>query len=287
MIAHVAQTGENRGRVVLQLGSAHPSAIALEAAVRIARAFQSEIESLFVEDEQLFDCAAYDFVREVSLTGRRSRAVSAAGMRQDLHLAAKAARRQLEAMARLAEVPLRSRVVRDEPLRALSIACAESGPWNVVALGEPFAGGNNSILKQLFLEVAGTTGLVMVGPRARRVAGPTVIAVEDQARLPSLLRAAERLTALDGAQIVLLLIAHGEEELARMDGQVRLVVEAREDVRIETAEVARGEAAVVAEALRRLVAGFVICQFGGLVVPDEGNLRPLASVLECPLLLVR
>ena len=33
--------------------------------------------------------------------------------------------------------------------------------------------------------------------------------------------------------------------------------------------------------------GFVICQFGGLVVPDEGDLRPLASVLECPLFLVR
>jgi len=50
---------------------------------------------------------------------------------------------------------------------------------------------------------------------------------------------------------------------------------------------ARGEAAVVAEALRRLGGGFVICQFGGLVVSDEGNLKPLASVLECPLFLVR
>ena len=39
--------------------------------MRIARAFQSEIESVFVEDEQLFDCAAYGFVREVSLTGRQ------------------------------------------------------------------------------------------------------------------------------------------------------------------------------------------------------------------------
>ena len=37
-----------------------------------------------------------------------------------------------------------------------------------------------------------------------------------------------------------------------MDGEARLVVEAREDVRIEMAEVARGEAAVIAEALRRL-----------------------------------
>ncbi len=58
-------------------------------------------------------------------------------------------------------------------------------------------------------------------------------------------------------------------------------------MRIEAAEVARGEAAVVAEALRRLRGGFVICQFGGLVMPDAGDSRPLAGVLECPLFLVR
>ena len=128
MIAHVAETGENQGRVVLQLGSAHPSAIALEAAVRIARAFQSEIESIFIEDEQLFDCAAYGFVREVSLTGRQRQVMSPAGMTRDLRFAARAARRQLEVLAQRAEVPLRARIVRDDPLRALSIACAETGP---------------------------------------------------------------------------------------------------------------------------------------------------------------
>jgi hypothetical protein len=31
----------------------------------------------------------------------------------------------------------------------------------------------------------------------------------------------------------------------------------------------------------------VICRFGGLVVPDEGDLSPLAAALECPLFLVR
>ena len=287
MIAHVAQTGEDRGRVVLQLGSAHPSAIALEAAVRIARAFQSEIESLFVEDEQLFDCAAYGFVREVSLTGRQRRVMSATAMTRDLRHAAQAARRRLEVLARRAEVPLRSRVVRDEPLRALSIACAECGPWNVVALAEPFTGGNCSLLKQLLMEIPGTTGLVMVGPKAQRVTGPIIVAVEDNERLPAMLRAAERLAALDGSQIVLLLIAPDEERLDRMDEQARLVVGGRDDVRIEAGEAARGEAAVIAEALRRLQGGFVICQFGGLLVPDEGDLKPLASVLECPLFLVR
>jgi hypothetical protein len=72
-----------------------------------------------------------------------------------------------------------------------------------------------------------------------------------------------------------------------MDGEARLVIEAREGVRIQSADVARGAAAVIAETLRRLRGGMVICRFGGLVVPDEGDLRPLASVLECPLFLVR
>lgn len=286
MIAHVAQSGEDRGRVVLHMRSGHPNTVALEAAVRVARAFGSDLESLFVEDEQLFDCAAYGFVHEVSLSGSQSRTISPDTMMRDLHLAAQGARRQIEALARQAEVPLRCRVVRDEPLRALSVACAETGPWNVVALGQPFT-GNSALLKQLLFEVSGSTGLVAVGPKARSAVGPAVAAVEDSAHLPDLLRTAERLAALDGADIVLLLIAPDEEHLYQMDGEARLVVEAREDVRIQCAAVARGEAAVIAETLRQLRAGMVICQFGGLVVPDGGDLQPLASVLECPLFLVR
>jgi hypothetical protein len=287
MIAHVAESGEDRGRVVLHLRSSRPSPVALEAAVRVARAFGSDIESIFVEDQQLFDCAAYGFVREVSFSGTKSRAITLDAMMRDLRLAAQGARRQVEAVARRADVPLRCRVVRDEPLRALSIACTETGPWNVVALGDPFTAGTGATLKQLLLEVAGSTGLVAVGPAARRVTGDVVVALEDSAQLPDMLRAAERLAALDGAQILLLLIAPDEERLSHMDGEARLVVEARDDVRIQWAAVARGEAAVIAEVLRTLRSGMVICQFGGLVVPDEGDLRPLASVLECPLFLVR
>jgi hypothetical protein len=255
--------------------------------VRVARAFGSDLESIFVEDEQLFDCAAYGFIREVSLSGMESRAISLDGMMRDLHLAAQGARRQVEELARKAEVPLRCRVVRDEPIRALSIACAETGPWNVVALGEPFTGGTGAMLKQVLAEVSGSTGLVAVGPRARRVSGDVVVAVEDIAQLPDMLRAAQHLASLDGSSIVLLLIAPDEERLAQMDGEARLVVEDREGVHIQFAAVARGEAAVIAETLRRLNGGIVLCQFGGLVVPDEGDLRPLASALECPLFLVR
>jgi hypothetical protein len=114
-----------------------------------------------------------------------------------------------------------------------------------------------------------------------------VIAVEDVDHLPTMVKAAERLAALDDAEIILLLIASDHERLEWMDGQARLVLESREDIRIASAEIARGEAAVIAETLRRQRAGFIIGQFGGLVVPDEGHLRPLAAALECPLLLVR
>jgi len=287
MIAHVAQAGEDRGRVVLHLRSSHPCAIALEAAVLIARAFQSEIESVFVQDEQLMDCADYGFVRETSLTGRQQRRMTRDAVARDMHLAAVGARRQIEKLARRAEVPLRSRVVRDEPLRALSIACAETGPWNVVALAEPFSGGASGMLKQLLVEIAGATGLVLVGPQARRTTGPAIVAIEDIDHLPPMLKAGERLAALDGSEVILLLVASDEERLQWMDGQARLFVDARDDTRITSAEVHHGEAAVIAETLRRMQGGFVIGQFGGLVVPDEGNLRPLGAALECPLFLVR
>jgi hypothetical protein len=119
------------------------------------------------------------------------------------------------------------------------------------------------------------------------VAGPVIAAVEEITELPDMLRLAERLAAVDGAEVVLLLVAASRAEMAQMEGEARLVVEDREGVRIEPVAVTRGAAAAMAETLRRLHGGMVICQFGGLVVPDEGDLRPLAAALECPLFLVR
>jgi hypothetical protein len=287
MIAHVASRGEDSGRVVLQLGSRTPSAVALRAAIRIAQAFQSEIESLFVENQQLLDCTSFNFVREVSLTGRWLRTISREEMADRLRLAANGARRQVERLARQADVPLRSRVVRDEPLRAISVACAETGPWNVVVLAEPLTPSDAGFLRQLMLEIDGATGLGLVGPKAQRCSGPAVVAVEDTQHLPGMLMTAERVAALDSGAVVLLLVATQEEQLAQMEGEARLVVGRREDVRIVLAEVDRGEAAVMAETLRRLRGGFVIGQYGGLLVPEDGDLRPLLAALECPLFLVR
>ena len=136
MIVHVAAAGESRGRVVLQVGCGEPSGLALEAAVRVAQAFNSEIETLFVESQQLLQMASYPFAKEISLTGRSSRPISSADIEQDLRYVSQAVQRKLDAMARAAEVPVRWRVMRAEPAEAVAQACAECGPWNVVALGQ-------------------------------------------------------------------------------------------------------------------------------------------------------
>jgi len=195
--------------------------------------------------------------------------------------------RRIEAMARAAEVPVRHRVVRGEPVKALLEACAECGPWNVVALAEPFGSSACHALRQVLETVPDTTGLVVVGPKAQRTTGPVITAVEDVDRLPGMLRAAERLVTATAGDIVVLLIAEDEERLHWMEGQARLLLGERPNVRVALGTLARGASAVVAEALRRLKGGFVISRFGGLVVPSEGDLKPLAAALECPLFLVR
>lgn len=287
MIAHVAEAGEGRGRVVLRLDpAARLSEVALEAAVRLAQAFQSEIESVLVEDQKLFELASFPFAREVSLSGSVSRAVCAADIEREVRFAATALQRRVEQVARLAKVQVRRRIVRDEPVQALVATCAENGPWNVITLAEPFAAAHEAMLRALFDAVWATTGIVIVGPKAQRTTGPVVVAVEAVERLPPMLRAAERIAGATAGPITLLLAAEDREQLHWIEGQARLALGEIKGIKLEGVDTSCGPAAI-AERLRRLKCGFVIAQFGGLVIPYEGSLRPLGAALECPLLLVR
>lgn len=286
MIAHVAEAGEDRGRVVLRLDPAvRPSPVALEAAVRIAQAFQSEIESLVVADQQLFELAAFSFACEVSRSGQ-VQPLSADNLQRDIIVAAAALSRTVREVAARSGVRVHERVVRDEPVRAVARTCAELGPWNVVALAEPFGPGHAAVIGQLFDAVLGATGIVVAGPRAVRLSGPILVAIEEIDRLPPMLRAAERLAAVTRAEVRLLIVSDDRRELEWMEDQARLVLGASPRVRLEPSHLVR-DAAEVAERLRRLGGGFLIAQYGGVVVPGAGDLRPLTLAMECPLLLVR
>lgn len=288
MITHVAEAGEGRGRVVLHLTQSTPSPVAIDAAVRVARAFQSEIESLFVEDATLLDIAAFPFACEISLSGRRRQELSPERVARQMRAAAAALSRRLTALAARAEVPLHVTVVRNEPVAALAEACAARGPWNVVALGEPISGLNADRLAQVFTRVPGTTGLIVVGPKAKRSEGRIVAVVEDIGHFDAVLRTARRLHGGDEkTRLTLLLVSDSDEEARLMDEQARLALGEDDSVEIIRARVESAEPAVAAEVIRRLAAGFIVGRFGGLLLPSQGNLRPLAAVLECPLFLMR
>ncbi len=287
MIAHVAAAGEGRGRVVLWLGCAtQTSAWAIEAAMLLARAFQSEVESLFVEDRQLFDLAEFPFARAIS--GEEGwRALPRENLEHAFRFVGAALQRQVAEAARRAEIPCRSRVVRDDPLRAVAAACAENGPWNVVTIAEPFRAGDEKRLAQIFADVADTTGVVIAGPLARRTQGPVVAVIEQFDRLGPMLKAAERLAGVTGGKIKLMLIGDRLDELASLEGRARLLFAERAAPEIETVLAVHADVVPIAEAVRRHKGGFLLAQFGGQVVSEETSLRPLAAALECPLFLVR
>ncbi|MDQ8699947.1 hypothetical protein [Hyphomicrobium sp. LHD-15] len=288
MIMHVAQADEQRGRVVLWLGaSGEPQEVAVDAAVCLAQAFQSEIESLFIEDRQLFDLAELPFAREISLSGRSTRAMSANALAQDMQSHASALHRRVLARARAADVKAKARVIREEPVRALAQACAENGPWNVVTVGTPLTRGTEAGLADLFHSVIATTGVVVTGPRARRTQGPVIAVVEELERVVPMMRAAERIASATGGETQLWLLEQDQDRQDWIEGQIRLALGSHSGVKFQVIDMMLNKRQDVARMIRREGAGFVIARFGGLLAPDEVDVIQIAETIEGPLFLVR
>lgn len=288
MTAHVAERGEGRGRVVLRLMGTVPSSdVAIEAAIRIAKAYHSEIESVVVADRQIFDAAGYAFAREICVARPSAAPVAATVIARQIELAARSLQRHVELLAGRAEVPVLARLVEDTPVGALASACQMSGPWNVVALGEVATGDWLRRLDVLFERVTGMTGVLLAGPRSRIAEGPVVAVIEDIDRLTGMLRAAERIARVTASDIVLAVVAETRSMQAWIEDQIRLATGSAAETVVVALGRPGGGIAVAAEALRLLHAGFVIAEHGGILVPHEGDASALLAAVECPLLVVR
>ena len=288
MITHVAEAGEQRGRVVLWMGGANdPQETAIEAAFRLAQAFQAEVESLFVADHQLFDLAALPFAREIPLSGRGSRHLTVDGLARQMKAHASALQRRVLAQAHAADVRAQARIVRAEPVHALAEACARNGPWNVVTMGMPVRRGGGTSLADLFATVHATTGVVVAGPKARRTSGPVIAVVDDLERTMPMMRAARRIAAATESEARLCLLDRAQGHDGWLEGQVRLALGASPAVALDVVDMGLESPRSVAQTMRRQGAGFVIARFGGLLVRDEEDVAPLAEILEGPLFLVR
>lgn len=290
-MVHVAAESENRGRVVLHVRSGRPNLLAIDTAIRIARAYHARLESLFVEEPQLLDGAAHAFINEISLTGHTIRSLEVAAIEDSFVFNARCAHGMISERAKAATVPLQMRIVRDETLRALSLACTESGPWNMIVLAEPFSLSDRNLLAHLLSEIAGATALVAVGPRATRANGPILLAIESADRLDGMLRLAERLTADEDAahrtRVILLPVAETIDASHELDAQLRLALAGDDRIAMLDCLATHGAPEVVAEVLRRSAPGLIVAQVGGAVLAEGGELRDLAHCLECPIILIR
>jgi nucleotide-binding universal stress UspA family protein len=287
MIAHVAEAGEDRGRVVLRLGpDGAASDLAIAAALRVAAAFGAELECLHVADDRLAALAALPFVREVSLSGLDARPVEPAAIARDARLVARVVQARVEALAEAARVAVRETHVGGEPLAVLAGACAAIGPWNIVALAEPLDAGATTTLETLFERVTGATGIVALPPRAARTEGPVLVAVDDLERLAPALRTASRLAQATGGTIGIVLVNADPDVAAWMEAQARLAVGDSRVVRVEAAIVAETDTAELAAIASRRGVAFLIARLSSLTV-GGGDLWPLARGLDCPLLVIR
>ena len=117
MIAHVAEAGEDRGRVIVKLGEfACSSAAAVAAAIHIAVAFQSQLEGLFVENPDLYAAAKLDGARELACHGQKIAPLSIQRLGEAADHFAVAAQRQLATAAAKSSVAFTARVSRDTPI---------------------------------------------------------------------------------------------------------------------------------------------------------------------------
>lgn len=287
MIAHVAEAGENSGRVILQM-PAYPalSRTALMAALHVAKSFNAGLESLVCEDPQLVDFASFQFAREVSGGGVLASTASVAGIEAALHQCSVLCHGDVVATAEAANIPVYCRTNRDEPLAAIAASCAENGPWNVVVLGEPIAVGTESLVVELFETIADVTGVVAVGTGAAQTLGPVIAVIEQLAHVQPMLRAAERLAGARN-DVHLVLFGGNADATAWMEGQVRLLLsdDSRTDLVLSPDVSASPEA--LALVIQALHAGFVIAQLGGDLLPPGGGLDDFARCHDGPLFLVR
>lgn len=280
MIAHAAEAGEGRGRVVVRLGSlALSNAGALEAAVHVARAFGSEIEGVFIEDPDLFEAAAHGFVREVGYFAGRPRPLSNAVVTGDTAHFAVAVQRQLSDVAARHRVPFKARSIRHGVVPALARACAERGPWNIIAFAEPVDTAECAeLVRDAMSNVYGATGYIVAGRRAKWLPGPILVVAEDMDRFAGQLRVARGLAQVEKDPVAV--VAVGVDEVARdwLDAEVRISVGTSSDVILFPAISADNVADLLPHILASCEPRLVVTRSGGVTAPHMALPRVLAAL---------
>ncbi len=307
MIAHVAEASEGSGRVLFWLEpKALTSASAIDGATRLAAAFGSEIETLVIDDGAITRARQISVSRLTGSTssgssseptgqsdniveaniviGARGRSIGEAD--RAMSLLGERQRRVIETRASALGVPVHHTITAGDAIDQLTGLCLMAGPWNVIALSHEPTAETAATVSSIMANVSGATGVVIAGRGPTRQAGPIAVVAEDCVRLPSMIRAAERLRT-PGCSIHLFLAAETASDLCELEAGARLAATDFDHLIFEASSPTLAIQGTLDEALRRLEPGYVIARFGGTLLPGAKALMRTIALTAAPFLLVR
>ncbi len=284
MIAHVAEASERSGRVVLWLDpEARCSSALLEAPVRLAAAYGAEIETVVVLPS---DGGGDDLpVRRIE-NGEASEAGHAHDIGWRFALLTQRYRRAVEEAGTVHRVKVRHSEAIGDAVDRIAEMCLARGPWNIVALARVPAFGGHALISTMLANVGGATGFLLCGEPRAAAGSRVVVIVEDADRLPSMLRAAERLSGPSGS-IRIVIGAETASEHADLEAQARLLTAGTKGVAFEKAGPTFGVPGALTEIVARMKPSLVVARFGGSALADGRELSRASAATRAPILLVR
>lgn len=290
MMAHVAEAAEARGRVLMWLEPGSRAAHAtMLGAVKIAHAFRSEIETLVVDDGAFDRLHELDAARAVTAADAEAPAMAKTIITRavaQFDLAAARDTRAIQDIARTFGVSCRHASATGDPVDTLSTLCTERGPWNIIALTARPSQQTAATIANLFANVSGVTAVLAGGIDGDTQDGPVAVIAEDGERVPSMLRAADRLTGIT-RKTHIFIAATSPSARANLDGDVRLLAAGHASAVFETTAMGADIEGAFDERLRKLRPSLVIARFGGAFLPSARAVARTLTLARAPFLLVR
>lgn len=286
MIAHVAAAVEASGRVLLWLDpDVAVSRRALEAAVQVASAYAADVETVVMDGPSMADLndipSAY--LPVLGKGGRRGELGAVIDFRAQL---ADRQRRDVETLAHRAGVGITHVSAPGDPIDSLAEMCLLRGPWNIVVLGRSPGPELAALISSILANVSGATGVIVAGRRECAASDDVAVIVEDLDRMPSMLRAAERLV-LGSGRIHVMIATETAADYREIDHQLRLLTAHDRRFQLVGGAPTFGVAGVYDETVFRLRPCFTIARFAGALPGQTRALMRLVSLSAGPLLLVR
>jgi len=269
-------------RILVALDASPHSRAALDAAVRLAAAFEAEVEGLFVKDETLLRASQLPFAEEVRAYTAPPRRLSDDRMQRQLRHQAEYAEHALRQAAEQGDVPHAFHTEQGDVTRELLRAADEV---DLLVLGKTSTESSRRRLGSTCRTLlADASSPVLVLRRPVPAQKPLLLYYDGSASAAAALNLAIRLARQGGVALDVLLPAHDEAETDRLGEEVHAQHNAP-DVPVRLHRLTRAEG-------RRLSA-FARKDGGLVLLPSccpsfgETSLKQFLYEMDRPLLVVR